>query len=125
MATAVLFRGLAAIVEAYLVYWPIVYFIARKYFKITKEWAAPLASGISVYGVSAAIATAAAIRARSMIAITLSSISDVCRGGASSSPWLSYALYPAMSGMVFGAWMGLAVKTDGAAAASGALVDAL
>jgi len=27
--------------------------------------------------------------------------------------------------MVFGAWMGLAVKTDGAAAASGALVDAL
>src|SRR5579872_90779 len=32
LATAVMFRGLCAIVEAYLIYWALVYFIARKYF---------------------------------------------------------------------------------------------
>ncbi len=57
LASAVLFRGLCAIIEAYLIYWAVVYFVARKYFKFSREWAAPLASGISICGVSAAIAT--------------------------------------------------------------------
>ncbi|MGA3297567.1 MAG: putative sulfate exporter family transporter [Candidatus Bathyarchaeia archaeon] len=126
IATAVMFRGLSAIVEAYLIYWPLVYFISRKYFKVPKEWAAPLASGISVCGVSAAIATGAAVKSRPRIPITLSSIIVAFAVvELIVLPWLSYFLYPATSGMVFGAWMGLAVKTDGAAAASGALVDAL
>ena len=60
--SAIMFRGLAAIIEAYLIYWALVYFIARKYFKFSREWAAPLASGISICGVSAAITTGAAIR---------------------------------------------------------------
>src|SRR6185369_1102066 len=64
LATAVMFRGLCAIVEAYLIYWALVYFVARKYFGFSREWAAPLASGVSICGVSAAIATGAAIRAR-------------------------------------------------------------
>ena len=64
LATSIMFRGLCAIVEAYLIYWALVYFIARKYFKFSREWAAPLASGISICGVSAAIATGGAIRAR-------------------------------------------------------------
>ncbi len=63
LAKAVMFRGFAAIVEAYLIYWALVYLIARKVFKFSKEWAAPLASGISICGVSAAIATGAAIKA--------------------------------------------------------------
>ena len=54
---AVIFRGFCAIVEAYLIYWALVYFVARKYFGFSREWAAPLASGISICGVSAAIAT--------------------------------------------------------------------
>lgn len=62
LAQAVMFRGVCAIVEAYLIYWALVYFVARKYFKFSREWAAPLASGISICGVSAAIATGAAIR---------------------------------------------------------------
>ena len=62
LAKAVMFRGLCAIVEAYLIYWALVYFVARKFFKFSREWAAPLASGISICGVSAAIATGAAIR---------------------------------------------------------------
>ncbi len=56
-----MFRGLAAIIEAYLIYWALVYFIVRKYFKFSREWAAPLALGISICGVSAAITTGAAI----------------------------------------------------------------
>ena len=60
-----MFRGLCAIIEAYLIYWALVYYIARRYFKFSREWAAPLASGISICGVSAAIATGSAIgRAR-------------------------------------------------------------
>src|SRR5205814_9697916 len=51
LAKSVLFRGLAAIVEAYLIYWAVVYFVARKWFGFSREWAAPLASGISICGV--------------------------------------------------------------------------
>ena len=59
LASSVMFRGLAAIIEAYLIYWAVVYFVARKWFGFSREWAAPLASGISICGVSAAIATPA------------------------------------------------------------------
>jgi len=74
LATAVMFAGLCAIVVAYLIYWALVYFIARKYFRFSREWAAPLASGISICGVSAAIATGAAIRARPVVPIMVSSL---------------------------------------------------
>src|SRR5262245_3606626 len=40
LAKSVMFRGLCAIVEAYLIYWALVYFIARKYFRFNREWAA-------------------------------------------------------------------------------------
>ena len=48
MAGTIIFRGLCAIVEAYLLYWAFVYYVARKYFKFSREWAVPLASGISI-----------------------------------------------------------------------------
>jgi uncharacterized membrane protein YadS len=125
LATAVMFRGLCAIVEAYLIYWALVYFIARKYFKFSREWAAPLASGISICGVSAAIATGGAIKARPMIPIMVSSLVVVFAV-------VELLILPFMAEtflykepMVAGAWMGLAVKTDGAAVASGAITDAL
>ena len=125
LASSVMFRGLCAIVEAYLIYWALVYFVARKYFKFSKEWAAPLASGISICGVSAAIATGGAIRARPIIPIMVSSLVVVFAV-------LELILLPFLAQiflweepMVAGAWMGLAVKTDGAAVASGAITDAL
>ena len=125
LATAVMFRGLCAIVEAYLIYWALVYFVARKYFKFSKEWAAPLASGISICGVSAAIATGAAIRARPVVPIMVSSLVVVFAV-------IELVALPFMAEnmlwnepMVAGAWMGLAVKTDGAAVASGAITDSL
>lgn len=125
LASTVMFQGLCAIIVAYLIFWALVYFIARKYFKFNREWAAPLASGISVCGVSAAIATGGAIRARPIIPIMVSSLVVVFAV-------VELILLPFLAQiflweepMVAGAWMGLAVKTDGAAVASGAITDAL
>ncbi len=125
LASAVMFRGLCAIVEAYLVYWALVYFIARKYFKFSREWAAPLASGISICGVSAAIATGGAIKARPVVPIMVSSLVVIFAV-------VELVILPFVAEnflykepMVAGAWMGLAVKTDGAAVASGAVADSL
>ena len=125
LATAVMFRGACAIIEAYLIYWPIVYFISRRYFGFSREWAAPLASGISICGVSAAIATGSAIRARPVVPIMVSSL--VVIFAVIELMVLPFAAQHFLYGqpMVAGAWMGLAVKTDGAAVASGAITDAL
>jgi uncharacterized membrane protein YadS len=125
LASAVMFRGLCAIIEAYLIYWAVVYFIARKYFKFSREWAAPLASGISICGVSAAIATGGAIRARPVVPIMVSSLVVIFAVvELVILPFLAQA-FLWTEPMVAGAWMGLAVKTDGAAVASGAIVDSL
>ncbi len=119
LASAVLFRGLAAIIEAYLVYWAVVYFVARRFFGFSREWAAPLASGISICGVSAAITTGAAIRARPVVPVMVSSLVVVFSV-------IEMVILPQMARyaladepMVAAAWMGLAVKTDGAAVATG------
>ncbi len=125
LATAVMFRGLCAIVEAYLIYWALVYFIARKYFKFSREWAAPLASGISICGVSAAIATGGAIRARPVVPIMVSSLVVIFAVvELLILPFLAET-FMWKEPMVAGAWMGLAVKTDGAAVASGAITESL
>jgi uncharacterized membrane protein YadS len=125
LATSVMFRGACAIVEAYLIYWPIVYFIARRYFGFSREWAAPLASGISICGVSAAIATGSAIKARPVVPIMVSSL--VVIFAVVELLFLPFLAQHFLYGqpMVAGAWMGLAVKTDGAAVASGAITDSL
>jgi uncharacterized membrane protein YadS len=125
LASAVIFRGLCAIVEAYLIYWAVVYFVARKYFKFSKEWAAPLASGISICGVSAAIATGGAIRSRPVIPIMVSSLVVIFAVVELVVLPFAAQAFLYQEPMVAGAWMGLAVKTDGAAVASGAITDAL
>jgi uncharacterized membrane protein YadS len=125
LATSLMFRGFAAIVEAYLIYWAVVYYVARKWFKFSREWAAPLASGISICGVSAAIATGSAIRARPIVAIMVSSL--VVIFAVVELLILPFVASAFMSNepMVAGGWMGLAVKTDGAAVASGAITESL
>lgn len=125
LATTVMIRGLCAIVEAYLIYWAVVYYISRKYFRLTPEWSAPLAAGISICGVSAAIAAGGAIRSRPIIPIMVSSLVIVFAVvELLILPFLAQVfLYN--EPMVAGAWMGLAVKTDGAAMASGAITDSL
>src|SRR5204862_3281580 len=64
LAKSVLFRGLAAIIEAYLVYRAEAYFVARTWFGFSREGAAPRASGIQNCGGADASATGGAMRAR-------------------------------------------------------------
>lgn len=125
LASAVMFQGLCAILVAYLIFWAAVYYVARRHFRFSREWAAPLASGISICGVSAAIATGAAIKARPVVPIMVSSLVVIFAV-------VELLLLPFLAQqflyhepLVAGAWMGLAVKTDGAAVASGAITDAL
>ena len=125
LATSLLLRGLAAIVEAYLIYWAVVYFVARKWFGFSREWAAPLASGISVCGVAAAIATGGAIRARPVVPVLVSSLVVIFAVvEVLVLPFLAQT-FLWQEPLVAGAWLGLAVKTDGAALAAGGIADAL
>ncbi|HZQ60178.1 MAG TPA: putative sulfate exporter family transporter [Casimicrobiaceae bacterium] len=125
LATALMFLGLAAIIVAYLIFWSVVYYVARTWFKFSREWAAPLASGISICGVSAAIATGAAIRARPVVAIMVSSLVVVF--AVVELLFLPFVAqtYLSHEPMVSGSWMALSVKTDGAAVASGAITESL
>ncbi|MGO9047330.1 MAG: putative sulfate exporter family transporter [Xanthobacteraceae bacterium] len=121
LASSLILRGVAAIVEAYLIYWAVVYFVARKWFGFNREWAAPLASGISICGVSAAIAVGGAIRARPVVPVLVSSLVVIFAVvEVLILPFIAQALL-AHQPMVAGAWMGLAVKTDGAAVAAGGI----
>ncbi len=123
LATSLMFLGLAAIIVAYLIFWSVVYYVARTWFGFSREWAAPLASGISVCGVSAAIATAAAIRARPVVAIMVSSLVVIFAVvELLILPFLAQA-FLSHEPLVAGAWMALSVKTDGAAVASGAITE--
>jgi uncharacterized membrane protein YadS len=125
LASSLVLRGIAAIVEAYLIYWAVVYYVARKWFGFNREWAAPLASGISICGVSAAIATGGAIRARPLIPVLVSSlvvvfaVVEVLILPFVAQTFLSH------EPLVAAAWMGLAVKTDGAAVAAGTIAESL
>src|SRR5205085_7681011 len=125
LASSLLVRGIAAIIEAYLIYWSVVYLIARTWFGFSREWAAPLASGISICGVSAAIATGGAIRARPLVPVLVSSLVVVFAVvEVLILPFLAQA-FLSHEPMVAGAWMGLAIKTDGAAIAGGGITEAL
>ena len=125
LATSLMFLGLAAIVVAYLIFWSVVNYVARTWFKFSREWAAPLASGISICGVSAAIATGAAIRARPVVAIMVSSLVVVF--AVVELLFLPFVAqtYLSHEPLAAGAWMALSVKTDGAAVASGAITESL
>lgn len=117
--------GASATFVAYLLFWPIVYAAARKLFRLPRQWAAVLSSGISVCGVSAAIATGGAIRARPVIAIMVSMLIVIY---AMIELIVLPGFYTAVAPdapIVNGAAMGMTVKTDGADAAAGAILDEL
>src|ERR1700733_6279970 len=114
LASSLLLRGAAAIVEAYLIYWAVIYYIARKWFGFSREWSVPLASGISICGVAAAIATGGAIRARPAVPILVSSLVVVFAVvEILILPFLAQT-FLWQEPLVAGAWIGLAIKTDGA-----------
>ena len=125
LASSLLLRGAAAIVEAYLIYWAVVYFVARKWFGFSREWSVPLASGISICGVAAAIATGGAIRARPAVPVLVSSLVVVFAVvEVLILPFLAQT-FLWQEPLVAGAWIGLAIKTDGAAVAGGGITESL
>jgi uncharacterized membrane protein YadS len=125
LASSLLLRGAAAIVEAYLIYWAVIYYIARKWFGFSREWSVPLASGISICGVAAAIATGGAIRARPAVPVLVSSLVVVFAVvEVLILPFLAQT-FLWQEPLVAGAWIGLAIKTDGAAVAGGGITESL
>ncbi len=124
-AMHLLFAGCCATIAAYLLFWPLAYTVCRKVFKLSREWAACLASAVSICGVSAAIATCGAIRARAIVPIMISSLVVVF--AVSELVILPGVLtkYWSDEPIVAGASLGLTVKTDGADAAAGAILDEL
>jgi uncharacterized membrane protein YadS len=124
-AVELILTGAAATFVAYLFFWPIVYALARRVFAFKRDFAAVLASGISVCGVSAAIATAGAIRAKPVIPVTISMVVVIfAMLELIILPGLYTAFLPDQP-IVNGAALGMTVKTDGADAAAGALLDEL
>jgi uncharacterized membrane protein YadS len=125
LASSLLLRGAAAIIEAYLIYWAVVYYVARKWFGFSREWSVPLASGISICGVAAAIATGGAIRARPAVPGLVSSLVVVFAVvEVLILPFLAQT-FLWQEPLVAGAWIGLAIKTDGAAVAGGGITESL
>ncbi|MFV2005591.1 MAG: putative sulfate exporter family transporter, partial [Gammaproteobacteria bacterium] len=117
--------GAAATFVAYLTFWPIVYTLGRKVFKLKRDASAVLASGISICGVSAAIATAGAIRAKPILPIAVSMLIVVFAMIELIVLPAFYAGVAPDQPLVNGAALGMTVKTDGADAAAGAILDEL
>jgi uncharacterized membrane protein YadS len=117
--------GCCATIAAYLLFWPLAYAVARKGFKLTREWAACMASAVSICGVSAAIATGGAIKARPIVPVMISSLVVLFATlQLIILPPLLTAFW-ANEPITAGAGLGLVVKTDGADAAAGAILDEL
>jgi uncharacterized membrane protein YadS len=115
--------GCCATIAAYLLFWPLAYAIARKGFKLTREWAACMASAVSICGVSAAIATGGSIRARPIVPVMISSLVVVFAVVQLVVLPPMLTLFWSHEPIAAGAGLGLTVKTDGADAAAGQILD--
>lgn len=115
---------LGAVFLSFPVVWVLSFMLSRR-LGLHRDLAATMSSGVGVCGISAAIATSSAIDADPVYPTMVSSIIVVFSA-------LELLLLPFLGAAVFaghpsaaGAWMGLSVKTDGAASASGSVVDGL
>ncbi|HET7314397.1 putative sulfate exporter family transporter [Salinisphaera sp.] len=127
-ASSVFELALASAAAAFVVYlliWPVMYWAGRRLFKLPRDAAAVLSSGISICGVSAAIATGGAIRARptlpaavAMLIVVFAVFELLILPG-------FYAAFFPHEPIVNGAALGMTVKTDGADAAAGGILNQL
>jgi uncharacterized membrane protein YadS len=117
--------GCCATIAAYMLFWPLAYAVGRKVFKLTREWAACMASGVSICGVSAAIATGGSIRARPIVPVMISSLVVVFAVFQLIILPIAFNAFWVHEPIAAGATLGLTVKTDGADAAAGAILDEL
>ncbi len=117
--------GAAAAFVAYLLFWPVIYYVGRKFFKLNRASAAVLSSGISICGVSASIATAGAIKAKPLIPIAVSTLIVVFAMFELVILPPVYTNIAPNQPIVNSAALGMTVKTDGADGAAGAILDEL
>jgi uncharacterized membrane protein YadS len=115
---------LAAAFLSFPVVWIIAFLISKK-IGLDKNFSATLSSGVGICGVSASIATAAAIEAPAIYSTVISSIIVIFSAiEIILMPFIAAAFFPTDFDAA-GVWMGLSVKTDGAASASASVVDGL
>ena len=115
---------LAAAFLSFPVVWVVAFLISKK-IGLDKNFSATLSSGVGICGVSASIATAAAIEAPAIYSTVISSIIVIFSAiEIILMPFIAAAFFPTDFDAA-GVWMGLSVKTDGAASASASVVDGL
>jgi uncharacterized membrane protein YadS len=115
---------LLAVFLSFPVVWIIAFLISRR-MGLDRNFAATLSSGVGVCGVSASMATASAIEAPAIYSTAISSIIVIFSAvEIILMPFVGAYFFPTHS-TAAGVWMGLSVKTDGAAAASASIVDGL
>jgi uncharacterized membrane protein YadS len=114
-----------SVVGAYLIIWPISYVVSRKVFKLGRDLSAVLSSGLGVCGVSAALATSGAIRARTIFPVMVTGAIVIF----AAAELVAFPFFGAHffwdNPLVPADWFGLAIKTDGAEAAAGGLLEQL
>ncbi|MBR7103120.1 MAG: putative sulfate exporter family transporter, partial [Tidjanibacter sp.] len=128
----VLHSGIYALIQALIVVfcvWYFAFYVSRKKFKVDDEMATMLASSVSICGVSAAIATAGAIKGDGKKLSYIISLVLVCAIPMMYlMPWIANLVLPLILSdptaiqEVAGAWMGGTIDTTGAVVASGSLL---
>lgn len=115
---------LAAAFLSFPVVWIVSFLISRK-FGLDRNFAATLSTGVGVCGVSASIAAAAAIEAPAIYSTVISSIIVIFSAiEIVIMPFVAAHFFPT-HGTAAGVWLGLSVKTDGAASASASVTDGI
>lgn len=115
---------LGAAFLSFPVVWVVAFFISRK-FGLDRNFAATLSTGVGVCGVSASIAAAAAIEAPAIYSTVISSIIVIFSAiEIVIMPFIATHFFPTHA-TAAGVWLGLSVKTDGAASASASVADGL
>lgn len=115
---------LGAALLSFPIAWVVGYIVSKR-LGLDRKFAVTLASGAGVCGISAAIATAGAVEAPAIYPTLVASIIVVFAAvELLVLPYVAVVVFP-HNGVAAGAWMGLSVKTDGAAAASGSVVSGL
>ena len=113
---------LEAALLSFPIAWGVGYIVSRR-LGLDRKFAVTLASGAGVCGISAAIATGGAVDAPAIYPTLVSSLIVVFAAvELLVMPYVAVHFFPSNPNAA-GAWMGLSVKTDGAAAASGGIVS--
>ncbi len=113
--------GMAQALVVVVTVWFVAYWIARK-FGLAKEFSGVMASGVSICGVSAAIAAGGAVKGdQKQVSHVISLVLLLAMPMLVAMPIVARAL--GMNPSFAGAWIGGTIDTSGAVVAAGTLVD--